>query len=303
MLLVAGEALIDLIIDVDGQASVVLGGAPFNTARACGRLGCDVAFVGAISNDRFGSMLTQQLEADGVSTSLLTRVDEPTTLATAELDDGGSATYRFYLDGTSAPQLVESPSTRETSAVFAGGLGLALDPMAATIESMIRTRPQECLAMIDVNCRPSVIRDHALYGQRIGRITASSDVVKVSDEDLTYLHPTLDPLQASMEILKSGASVVLVTKGSDQVDIHISSGSASVKVNAVTVVDTIGAGDAFAAGFLTWWMATKQSRRELGSLATLSRAVSAANIVAGRTCERLGAHPPPRSELPTDWAT
>lgn len=134
MLLVAAETLIDLTIDVDGQASVVLGGAPFNTARACGRLGCDGAFVGAISNDRFGSMLTQQLEPDGVSTSLSTRVDEPITFATAELDDGGVAKYLSTSAEPPAPQLAEPPTNRDSSAVFAGGLGPSVASAARFVD-------------------------------------------------------------------------------------------------------------------------------------------------------------------------
>jgi len=302
MIVVAGEALIDLVIDPEGAVDAVLGGAPFNTARACGRLGLDVAFVGAVSNDRFGSMLASRLEADGVSTRFLTRVEEPTTLAAAELDERGAARYHFYIDGTSAPCLDVVDGVDEADAVFAGGLGLVLEPMATAIESAIVARPPRCLAMIDVNARPLVVRDRQSFVAIVERVVSCSDVVKVSDEDLEYLMPGIDVDRAAMSLLELGASVVLLTTGADNVDVFLSGGRASVPVPPVDVADTIGAGDSFGAGFLSWWMLSGRSRNDLGSLDALTAAVEAAIAVAGSTCQRRGADPPWRSELPTTWS-
>src|SRR5688572_18620501 len=100
VIVVVGEALVDLVIAVDGTVSAALGGAPFNTARTCGRLGASVAFMGAVSDDRFGTRLATQLDDDCVATDLLQRVSVPTTLAAAELDTRGTATYRFYTAAT-----------------------------------------------------------------------------------------------------------------------------------------------------------------------------------------------------------
>ena len=55
VIVVAGEALIDLVIRPDGSVTAALGGGPFNVARTIARLGGDAAFLGAISDDRFGS--------------------------------------------------------------------------------------------------------------------------------------------------------------------------------------------------------------------------------------------------------
>ncbi len=97
MIVVAGESLVDLIVDPAMQLTPVPGGGPFNTARTLGRLGSQVAFLGRISNDRFGLDARARLAADGVGTEHLQATDDPTTLAVAELDDDGSATYRFYV--------------------------------------------------------------------------------------------------------------------------------------------------------------------------------------------------------------
>jgi fructokinase len=92
---VFGEALIDLIVTDGGAVEAVCGGAPFNAARALGRLGVETAFVGAISEDRFGDDLFSRLTDDGVSVDHVRRTTAPTTLALAELSDDGSASYRL----------------------------------------------------------------------------------------------------------------------------------------------------------------------------------------------------------------
>lgn len=303
MISVLGEALIDLVITPAGEVDAKLGGAPFNTARACGRLGTDVRFVGAVSDDRFGSMLAAQLDDDRVDTSALVRVDLPSTLAAAELDDSGAATYRFYIDGTSAPALgTIDPASVDGRVIFAGGLGLVLEPMAETIASSIAACRPDQLVMVDVNCRPKVISDRARYVDRLAGVVARADVVKVSDEDLDYLSPGVDPAAAARGLLDAGPSAVLVTRGGDGVQVLTVGADTLVEVDPVEVVDTIGAGDSFGAGFLSWWVASGAGRDDTGDIDRLVGAVRAANRVAGIVVTRRGAEPPWRSELSDDWA-
>lgn len=303
MISVIGEALIDLVITPSGEVTAKLGGAPFNTARACGRLGAEVRFVGAVSDDRFGSMLAEQLADDAVDTASLVRVDAPTTLAAAELDDHGAATYRFYIDGTSAPALpVIDPAAVDGAVVFTGGLALVLEPMAMAVEAALDARLPEQLVMVDVNCRPKVIPDRDRYVDRVARVVAGTDVVKVSDEDLDYLSPGLDASTAARALLATGPAVVLITRGGDGVMVVTADGETLVEVGTVDVVDTIGAGDSFGAGFLSWWVASGATRADAADIDRLTAAVQAANAVAGVVVGRRGADPPWRSELPDDWS-
>ena len=193
MIVVAGDALIDLIVRPDSQLVPVTGGGPYNTARAIGRLGLEVAWLGGLSRDRFGQMLQDGLVADGVSLALAQRTDLPTTLAVAEIDEAGSATYRFYVEGTSAPavaaEVLAAGLPMSTRAVHVGTLGLVLEPMATTLEALVAELPNDVLLMVDPNCRPSITRDPDGYRARIGRVFARADVVKVSIEDLAFLVP------------------------------------------------------------------------------------------------------------------
>ena len=302
VIVVVGEALVDLVVDGNGAVTAALGGAPVNTARACGRLGADVSFGGAISVDRFGSMLAAQLAADNVALDLVERCDEPTTLAVAELDERGTASYRFYLDGTSAPSYTTKLEDRRPDWLFTGGLGLVFEPMADTVEVMLDDRPAGCAVMVDFNCRPRVVRDRERYLSRLDRVAARADVVKVSDEDVAYLTPGVASLDAARTLLARGPRAVLLTAGGAAVHVLTTSGEMEVPVPRVDVVDTIGAGDSFSGGFLAWWSASGRTVDELGALDHLMPGVTAAIAVAGITCTRRGADPPWRHELPSDWS-
>ena len=85
MITVMGEALIDIIVDSQGEvAAAAIGGAPLNTARTLARLDVPVSFLGGMSTDAFGRRIARMLEDDGVGYALGSAVDAPTTLALAE---------------------------------------------------------------------------------------------------------------------------------------------------------------------------------------------------------------------------
>ena len=90
-------------------------------------------------------MLLEHLTADGVDTTSAVATDLPTTLAIAELDGSGTASYRFYVDGTSAPGLtieeVLAALERRPEAVHVGTLGLVLEPMASSLERLVEAVP------------------------------------------------------------------------------------------------------------------------------------------------------------------
>ena len=95
MIVVCGEALIDMIHNGDGTQRAAPGGGPFNTAIALARLGVPTSFLGRLSNDGFGHELSSRLTADGVSLELATFGPEATTIAVADVDREGFAEYEF----------------------------------------------------------------------------------------------------------------------------------------------------------------------------------------------------------------
>lgn len=302
MIVVAGEALVDLVQSLDGSVTAQLGGGPFNVARTIGRLNGSVTFLGAISNDRFGQRLLRRLIDDGVQTDGTTLTDAPTTLASAELDADGAAAYRFYIAGTSAPSLDRVPEGVEApTAVHLGTLGLVLEPMASTLLRYLDQLPAPTLVMLDPNCRPSVIDDRSAYVRRLDHAYQNAHVVKISTDDAEYLAPNTSPVDTARAMLRAGVRVVLVTAGSEGTTVVTSTGQTTVPAVPTVVVDTIGAGDSFGGGFLAWWVANGLGVDDLHVHATVVAAVDAAQQVAAFTCRQVGAEPPRRAELPSDW--
>lgn len=303
VIVVAGEALIDLVIRPDGSVTAALGGGPFNVARTIARLGGEASFLGSVSNDRFGTMLADQLAADGVSLAATVRTEAPTTLAAAELDEHGSATYRFYLTDTSAPALDHVPdAVRLADTLHIGTLGLVLEPMASTLVSHLREVPSDVLVMTDPNCRSRVIPDRTAYLARLDDVYARSHVVKISTDDADYLAPGVDPVELSRRILAAGVRVVLLTAGKDATWVITADGTTALPTPTVQVADTIGAGDSFCGGFLTWWRGNGLGVDELADHGLVVQGARAAQTVSAFTVTQVGANPPRRGDLDASWS-
>jgi fructokinase len=300
---VGGEALVDLVVALDGSITPKLGGGPYNVARALGRLGVQAQFIASISTDRFGEQLLQGLVDDGVGIDMVSRTDAPTTLAVAQLSADGSAEYTFYLQGTSAPDLREAPSDDHPDAVHVGTLGLVLQPMADTLEHYLHGLAPTTLVMLDPNCRPSVPVEREHYGARLQRIAGLAHVVKISADDAEFLEPGAQPRAVARDLVAAGAMVVLLTQGAAGTEVITAAGERRVPSVPVAVADTIGAGDSFGAAFLAAWLSSGRGIADLVDLDALQRATEAANQVAAITCSRVGADPPHRDELPADWGS
>jgi fructokinase len=300
-ILVAGEALYDLWVDARDDVHGRAGGGPFNTARTIARLKQPVAYLGRLSTDRFGTTLERMLADDGVHLDAVVRTDDPTTLALADIDPQGVARFSFYDKGTSAPGLTREAALaalpRDVGLLHVGTLGLALEPMAAACEAVVNEVSDDAMVVVDPNIRPFIIADRASYISRLDRVLAQSHVVKVSEEDIAWLDPDRRPVDGARALLERGPDVVLLTLGPEGAVAMTAGGEISVPVPPASVVDTIGAGDAFGGAFVAWWRARSLGQADLSDLSRVGEATRFATLVAARTCERAGASPPYLDEL------
>jgi fructokinase len=298
VIVVAGEALVDLVPegpDGGGALRPLLGGGPFNAARAAARAGARVAFLGRVSSDALGRRVRAALQDDGVALTAVVATEAPTTLALAEVGADGGAAYRFYVDGTSAPGLSRGDAAAalervgRVGALCVGTLGLVFEPSASALAGVVESAGEDVLVVVDPNCRPAAIRDEDAYRTRLARVLARADVVKASAEDLAWLRPGEAPETTLRALLAPGA-VGLVTLGADGARVlppGDATGAFTIPAPRVDVVDTIGAGDAFLGGWLAEWQ--RLAPAGLDDVAALRAATVAAVETAARACERAGA--------------
>lgn len=298
VVVVAGEALVDLVPQGDGALACLVGGGPFNTARAVGRLGQAAAFIGRVSRDRLGAEIAKGLAADGVALDPRLLTERPTSLAMAELDAEGAASYRFYFAGTSAealePGLALEVLPEGAAALYVGGLGLVLEPLASAVEALVDALAGTALVMVDANVRPSVIADMSAYKARLERVVGRAHVVKVSEEDLQVLSPGVPAHEAARALLAEGPRLVLLTLGAEGAIAFGSFGERSASAPRVDVVDTIGAGDAFSGAWLARWL---QQERPLDDAEAVAEATAFACRAAALSCTRRGASSPTLAEV------
>ncbi|HEY9314527.1 carbohydrate kinase [Williamsia sp.] len=303
-IVVCGEGLVDLVPAGEGPLAALtpaLGGGPYNVAITLGRLGSAVSLCSRLSTDGYGEALTGALRSAGVNLSLLQRGPEPTTLALTSIGADGSAQYSFYLEGT-ADRLVEDPGqlTRTVGALAFGTLSMVLEPGASTYEDLLRRSHAEGrLTLLDPNIRVGVIDDPDGYRSRFANWLPDLDIVKVSDDDAAWLAEGPSGTGPA-QWLRAGVGAVVITRGGDGLTAVTPDFTVEVEASAVSVVDTIGAGDTICGAVLHWLSLHRML--DPAQVRSMSRndwsdALTFAAKAAAVTVSRPGADPPWAGEL------
>jgi fructokinase len=312
-IVVVGEVIADLIDTSDGQVEGAIaltarpGGTPANVAVGLARLATDVEFVGRLSQAGLGPWLRQHLEVNGVGLRCSVRAGELPTIAHIGFDRDGVPLYDFYGPDTAdwqwqAGELPDNADL-ETPAIHTGSLATVFGPGAKVIAEWVeRMRSTgRILVSYDPNVRPSVVPDLETFVGDVETWVRRAHLVKVSEEDLGVLYPGRDPLALAVEWAATGPDLVVVTHGGQGATAVRSSGTTLRRQGPVVeVVDTVGAGDAFAVGLLAWLYAEEALvPGGPGALddAALGAALDRANLVAAISCTRAGADPPWAAEV------
>ena len=306
MILCCGEALIDMLPrrTQAGEAAFAphSGGAVFNTAIALGRLGVPVSFFTGISTDFFGDQLKAELLASGVDLRHARFSPRPSTLAFVKLT-GGQASYAFYDENSAGRMLQESDLPAlddDVKALHFSCISLIPEPCGSTYEALMRREYRQRVTMLDPNLRPAFVEDREKHLQRMYRMIAMADIVKLSDEDIAWFGEAGSHDEIAGRWLDMGPKLVVVTAGAKGATGYTASAKVAVPARKAEVVDTVGAGDTFNAGILAALHdAGSLTKRAVASLsanqveAALALAVDAAAVVVSRA----GANPPWRREL------
>lgn len=306
MIVCCGEALIDMLprTTLAGEEAFApfAGGAVFNTAIALGRLGAPVEFFSGLSSDLFGDVLRKTLGESRVGTRYAATSGRPTTLAFVRLKDG-HATYVFYDENTAGRMLSESDLPvlgNDVDALLFGAISLIPEPCGAAYEALMAREHGSRVTMLDPNIRPGFIPDKQRHLERMRRMMAMADIVKLSDEDLAWFGEDGNPQDVARRWLARGPKLVIVTRGSEGATGFTERHEIKVAPPRVTVVDTVGAGDTFNAGVLcALHEAGKLTKQAIAALDedAIRTALTLGAKSAAVTVSRAGANPPWRHEI------
>ena len=219
------------------------GGSAANTIVALARLGSAVGFVGVVGSDDEGQLIIDDFQSEGVTTRI-TRAEGYTGAAIGFVDPEGERALYIYpgvndqLDITGIDlEFVNDARFLHTSS-FVNNTQLAMQrELARELQAQLSFSP----GMLCFTYKLSDLEE----------LIARSTVVFLSLGELNCLISSEDYAQGAEKIISSGAQIVCVTLGAKGCYIADQSGAAHlIEAYPAQAVDTTGAGDAFAAGFL-----------------------------------------------------
>ena len=271
---VAGETVVDLRRGPDGAVTPHPGGSPANVAVALGRLGRPVQLLTAIGTDAYGDLARAHLAESHVQVSAAAVAR--TSTARVRIAADGGADYDLDI-------LVDLPDERPVNMAWLhiGSLAALLPPAADKVLHLARETTGRHSVSYDLNFRRPVA---AADRRRVEELVSLSSVVKLSDEDAALYDRQVSAEDLALSWLRLGPEIVVVTRAADGAVALTRSGDRLVvpAADGGPVVDTIGAGDAFMAGLI----------HAMCEEVELVAALAAASVIARRTCEVPGAHPP-----------
>jgi fructokinase len=300
---VLGEALMDCMAQPDGQLRPLMGGSPFNMARAAALRGASVAYLNALSSDIFGQDMARQLQRDGVQllggTSRL-----PTSLALVQVTDG-QASYGFYRESIADRDYtvhgILTLLRAHPPCILHTGSLLLIPPEHSKVVAILKAaRELGWTISVDINLRPKVAGDLAHYVQAVHEVIALTDWLKASDEDLETLGFTNVRIGESAELVRKlraagppdTLSRIALTFGGQGAHLDVDGQHHSLPVLSITLADTVGAGDTFWGNTLADWALLPE-----GAAARVARTLQLAMKAAAINCTRQGCQPPDWREI------
>jgi fructokinase len=281
----AGEALTDMLRTGPASWTSKVGGSTWNVARVVARLGMPSAFAGAVSSDVFGAELVAANHAAGLDARFMQQLDHSPLLAIVhELNPPryffvGDDSADLHFDASRLP----SGWQEEVRLVHFGGISLARQPLAGKLIALAeQLKAKGVRISYDPNYR--ALMDER-YDDTLRRMLALSDIVKVSDEDLLGLLRCKDADKAFSALRSMNpAATYLYTRGAQGASLYQGNALWHAQAPQVSVVDSVGAGDA-SIGALVYSLMARAA-------CTPGEHLRFAVAAGAAACETAGAVPP-----------
>jgi 2-dehydro-3-deoxygluconokinase len=243
-----------------GALSLSLGGAETNVAIGLARLGHRAGWVGRVGDDEFGSFVRRTLGGEGVIAEAIVDHERPTGVMFLERRVADVSRVAYYRAGSAASALTAAdllPALRAATPriLHVTGITPALSDSAAaaTIAAVREARDSGVLVSFDVNFRSKLWAAEEARPV-LTELAGLAEVVFASDDELALVTDSRhgsDEAAAVGELVARGVDQVVLKRGAAGATAWFAGAPTSVPARPVPVVDTVGAGDAFTAGYLS----------------------------------------------------
>ena len=257
-----GELLIDMIADIPGKSLELqtsfkrfAGGAPANFAVGIQRLGLSSGLITKVGDDFFGRYLIKTLKDEDIDISQIKKTkDYKTALAFVGLDDEKTPSFSFYrspcADIMLNEQEIEESYIQSAKLLMCGTVSLADEPARSAIFRAIAYAKKNGLK---VACDPNLREDLWHFKdprEHLFKVLKDTDIFLPSISEAEFI--TGEKGEKAFEsILNLGPSIIATTQGAKGSTIITKDEKFFAPSYKVDVVDTTGAGDAYAAGLVT----------------------------------------------------
>jgi fructokinase len=289
-----GEVIADLRADPNDARilKAALGGSSYfgcigaaNAIKAKSLGHVNSFFLGNISNDHFGRLMSGDMEKAGVKTTYARRTDHISMLALVEVREGRNS-FEFY--GRQKPNTVEAlqladlpQDYNEDHRLYCFGSVITnVSPARETLEQYARLQAdQDHVIYFDPNTRPSLVADRDAYIKRLVDYAGYMSIMRASEEDMEWMFPGQNPAEAAQLFLNEGTEAFIVTHGGKGCTMLACGQSTYLPTQDLgPIAHTVGAGDNFNAGVLVSLASRGLTKRQdLKGLKTLEAWVDIAN--------------------------
>lgn len=244
-----GETTYDIIFRNGQPTGAVVGGSVLNTSVTLGRLGIPVNFISRMGNDQIGNLSLKFLEANGVNCDYVTRFDGNSRLALAFLDDANNADYQFY-KAEKAPSL-RFPDLQPDDRVIFGSTNAVRDEGRNSLLLFLnQAHDNNVMTIYDPNIREFGTLELIEVRRKFEENLYLTKILKGSNQDFKRLYETTNADLIFDRVAFYGVETLIVTAGSEPVELRTKSLSMSIPFDPVEPISTIGAGDNFTAGLM-----------------------------------------------------
>ncbi|TSB47628.1 carbohydrate kinase family protein [Alkalicoccobacillus porphyridii] len=288
-----GEVLVDMIPlnEENTQYQKSPGGAPANVAVGLSRLDVESYFIGAIGDDLIGHFLRKTLVDYGVNIQgLIQTTIAKTPLVFVELAKNGERSFEFLIDHSSDQVLSIDNLNEElfhhANILHIGSIStIHKTSRAATHKAIHLAKENGMLVSLDPNLRLSIWPDELSALEQIKALLLTSDIVKLSEEELEFLTDETDEAVAVFKLKDYQIPLLIITKGENGSSFYTDTHKVDIPVYKVDAVDTTGAGDAFVSAVLAQLdnlkepldSLTPEALKQIGAFAAVSGALAASS--------------------------